>query len=121
MQPEFKDIGFDKFFYAKGMRSIAGQFTKNNRCGIYILHFENGEYYVGLAINVVNRHAQHRQKHLDIEYISFMEAPKSKLPDIEKEIVYKLERLKKPLRNINIVSIIIGETDLDLVVSKEDQ
>lgn len=121
MESEFKELGFDKHFFAKGMRSIAGQFTQNNRCGIYILHFENSEYYVGLAIDVVNRYAQHRQNHKDIEYISFKEVAKSKLADIEKETFYALENLKKPLRNINIVSIVIGETDLDLVVSKEEQ
>ncbi|MEI2756761.1 MAG: GIY-YIG nuclease family protein [Chitinophagaceae bacterium] len=121
MNSEFKDLGFDKYFYAKGMRSIAGQFTQNNRCGIYILHFENAEFYVGLAIDVVNRYAQHRQNHKDIEYISFKEVPKTKLADVEKETVYALENLNKPLRNINIVSIVIGETDLDLVVTKEEQ
>ncbi|GEO07198.1 hypothetical protein AAE02nite_48620 [Adhaeribacter aerolatus] len=121
MESEFKNIGFDKYFYAKGIRSIAGQFSQNNRCGIYILHFENGEYYVGLAIDVVNRYAQHRQNHLDIEFISFKEVAKSKLPEIERETVYELENRKKELRNINIVSIIIGETDLDLIVSKEEQ
>ena len=121
MTSEFKDLGFDKFFYAKGMRSIAGQFTQNNRCGIYILHFENGEFYVGLAIDVVNRYAQHRQNHKDIEYVSFKEVAKTKLIEVEKETIYALEILKKSLRNINIVSIIIGATDFDLIVSKEEQ
>lgn len=121
MNSEFKGLGFDKYFFAKGMRSIAGQFTRNNRCGIYILHFENSEYYVGLAIDVVNRYTQHRQNHKDIEYVSFKEVAKSKLADIEKETVYALENLKKPLRNINIVNIIIGDTDLDLIVSPEEQ
>lgn len=121
MESEFKELGFDKYFYVKGIRSIAGQFTQNNRCGIYILHFENSEYYVGLAIDVVNRYAQHRQNHLDIEFISFKEVAKSKLAEIEKETVYKLEDLNKPLRNINIVSIILGETDLDLIVSPDEQ
>jgi hypothetical protein len=121
MISEFKDLGFDKYFHVKGMSSIAGQFIQNNRCGIYILHFENGEYYVGLAIDVVNRYAQHRQNHKDIEYLSFKEVPKTKLAVIEKETIYTLENLKKPLRNINIVSIVIGETDLDLIITKEEQ
>ena len=121
MESEFKELGFTKHFYAKEMRSIAGQFTQNNRCGIYILHFENEEYYVGLATDVVKRYAQHRQNHKDICYISFKEVVKSKLPAVEKETVYSLEDLKKSLRNINIVSTIIGETDLDLIVSSEEQ
>lgn len=121
MTSEFNDLGFEKYFYAKGMRSIAGQFTQNNRCGIYILHFENSEYYVGLATDVVKRYAQHRLNHKDIVHVSFKEVVKSKLIEIEKETVYALENLKKALRNINIVSTIIGETDFDLVVSVEDQ
>ena len=121
MHSEFIDLGFEKYFYAKGMPSIAGQFTLNNRCGIYILHFENGEYYVGLANNVVKRYAQHRLNHSDIEFVSFKEVSKSKLGEIEKETVYNLENLKKPLRNLNIVSIILGDTDLDLIVSVQNQ
>src|SRR5665647_2460200 len=89
MQSEFFDLGFGKCFYAKDMSSIAGQFTYNNRCGIYILHFSNGQYYVGLAIDVVNRYAQHRLNHLDIEYVSLKEVAKTNLSKIEKETVYK--------------------------------
>jgi len=121
MQSEFLDIGFDKYLYAKDRLSLADCFTKNNRCGIYILHFQNGEYYVGLAIDVVNRHAQHRLNHLDIEYISFREVDKSKLVEVEKHTVYNLENLMKSLRNINLVSIVSGDTDLDLIVSNQEQ
>jgi predicted GIY-YIG superfamily endonuclease len=121
MESEFKEAGFKKYFFCKGMRSVAGQFGKNNRCGIYILHFSNGEYYVGLAVDVVRRYAQHRVNHSDIEYVSFKEVPKNKLAEVEKETVYKLENLNKRLRNINIVSIIAGDTDFDLIVNKEEQ
>lgn len=121
MQSEFLDLGFDKYIYAKDRLSLADCFTKNNRCGIYILHFQNGEYYVGLAIDVINRHAQHRLNHLDIEYISFKEVNKEKLVTVEKQTVYALENLKKSLRNINLVSIVTGDTDLDLIVSSEVQ
>jgi predicted GIY-YIG superfamily endonuclease len=121
MQSEFLDLGFDKYLYAKDRPSLADCFTKDNRCGIYILHFQNGEYYVGLAIDVVNRHAQHRLNHVDIEYISFKAVDKTKLAEVEKVTVYKLENLKKSLRNINLVSIITGDTDLDLIVSSQDQ
>ncbi len=121
MESEFKDMGFEKYFYAKGVRSIAGKFAKDNLCGVYILHFENGEFYVGLTNNIVNRYAQHRKIRLDIEFISFKSVAKSKLTEIERETIYELENRKKPLRNINIVGIIIGKTDFDLVVSKRDQ
>jgi predicted GIY-YIG superfamily endonuclease len=121
MESEFKEGGFKKYFFCKGMRSIAGEFTKNNRCGIYILHFSNGEYYVGLTVDVVRRYAEHRVNHPDIDYISFKEVAKSRLAEVEKETVYRLENLKKTLRNVSIVSIIAGDTDFDLIVSKEEQ
>jgi predicted GIY-YIG superfamily endonuclease len=121
MESEFIDLGFDKYLYARDRHSLADSFTSSNRCGIYILHFQNREYYVGLAIDIVKRHAQHRLNHTDIEYISFREVGKTKLAEVEKEIVYQLEKLKKPLRNINLVSIINGNSDLDLIVSIEEQ
>lgn len=121
MESEFIALGFDKFFYVKGIHSIAGYFSKNNRCGVYILHFEDGEYYVGLSKNVVSRYAQHKLNHSDIEYISFREVNETHLPIYEKETLQKLEELKKTLRNISLVSNIQGETDFDLLVPREEQ
>lgn len=121
MDSEFKVFGFEKYLFVKKRRSIADSFSKTNRCGIYILHFTNDEYYVGLATDVVKRYDQHRKSYDDIEYLSFKEVTKKNLVATEIEIVYKLEGLNKALRNINIVSTVIGDTDLDLVVSKEDQ
>ncbi len=121
MESEFLNLGFDKNLYAKDRLSLADDFTKDDRCGIYILHFQNGEYYVGLAIDVVKRHAQHRLNHSDIEYISFKEVDKERLSQVEKQTVHELENLKKPLRNISLVSIVSGDTDLDLIVTPEEQ
>lgn len=121
MDSEFKNLGFKKYLFANGRRSLADSFTKNNRCGIYILHFENGEYYAGLAIDVVRRYAQHRKNHLDIDYVSFKEIAKPALDLVETETIAKLERVNKTLRNISKVSIIHGETDFDLLISIEKQ
>jgi predicted GIY-YIG superfamily endonuclease len=121
LQSEFIHLGFEKYLYAKNRTSLADSFTKDQRCGIYILHFENGEYYVGLATDVVNRHAQHRQNHSDIEYISFKQVENSNLIEVEKQTVYELEKLKKSLRNISLVSIINGDSDIDLIVAPEEQ
>ena len=66
MESEFYHLGFEKHLFVKERQSIADCFTKKNRCGIYILHFENGEYYVGLAIDILKRFAQHRKNHSDI-------------------------------------------------------
>ena len=121
MQSEFVNIGFKKFFFCKELKSISGEFSQTNRCGIYILHFTNHEYYVGLATDVVQRYAQHIKSFSDIEFISFKEVAKSKLSEEEKSTVYALEDLGKKLRNINIVSIVTRDTDLDLVIAPELQ
>ncbi|MGB5108596.1 MAG: GIY-YIG nuclease family protein [Formosimonas sp.] len=121
MESEFINLGFKKHFFCKGLRSISGEFSEKNRCGIYILNFENGEYYVGLAVDVVRRYAQHKKTYSDISFVSFKETARSKLAETEKETIHALEDLDKKLRNINIVSIVIGETDLDLVVPPEQQ
>lgn len=118
---EFTHLGFEKLFYTQNRKSIVDLFVQNNRCGIYILHFANGEYYVGQTVNIVQRFAQHKVKYTDINYLSFREVTKTKLTEIEREIVHQFELLNKRLRNISIVSIVNGETDLDLIVSIEDQ
>ena len=123
MQSEFQGLGFDKYLFAKGRRSLADGFTKNNRCGVYILHFEDGQYYVGESIDVVKRYAQHRKTYSDIDYVSFKETAGSQRMKVEKETVYRLENMGygKKLRNINIVSIINGETDFDYLIPKVEQ
>jgi hypothetical protein len=41
------------------------------RCGVYVLDFRNGDFYVGQATDVVRRHAQHCRNHQDITAIRF--------------------------------------------------
>lgn len=121
MQSEFLDIGFDRCIYAKTRISLADEFSKGNRCGIYIFQFDNGDFYVGQAVDVVRRFAQHRKYNTDIEYISFKQVPKERLSEVERETVFELENRKRVLRNINIVSVVQGDTDLDLIIPKNAQ
>jgi hypothetical protein len=121
MEHDFTSLGFKKKIYVLGRKSIANEFAPTRRCGIYILHFLNNEFYVGQAVNVASRFHQHRQNHSDIEYISFMVVPKKRLSQTERHIIDQLETLRTTLRNISLVSIIKGETDLDEVVSPQDQ
>lgn len=107
--------------YVRARSSIKELFHNAGVCGIYILHFMNGEFYVGQAKNVVNRYSSHRKKHLDIDYISFREVDPSDLNRAEKEMISLLEKQKKSLRNISLVSIHPGQSDLDLVIPIADQ
>jgi hypothetical protein len=121
MSKDFLQIGFRKKVFVKGRRSIADMFPRTRRCGIYILHFVNGEFYVGQAINVTSRFIQHRINHLDIEYISFRCVSKKELNKAEREAISHLEALGLTLRNISLVSVITGQADLDEVVTPDDQ
>lgn len=118
---EFLEDGFTEFLAVKGKKSIAHLFTKENRCGIYIFHFANGEFYVGQAKDVVRRFLQHRITHQDIEYVSFKSVDTASLNDVEKETIYLLEQKKKVLRNISLVSILHGHSDLDELVTPNEQ
>ena len=122
MTPEdFSNRGFSKCHYVRAQNSIKEFFQDSGVCGIYILHFMNGVFYVGQAKNVINRYAAHRKKHLDIDHISFREVDPDDLNQVEKEMISLLEKEKKALRNISLVSIHPGQSDLDLVISREDQ
>ena len=118
---EFIELGFENLIDTRNRKSVADIFNVNNSCGIYILYFDNEEYYVGQTINFVKRFTQHRAKYRDIIYVSFKEIGLENLTEVERTTVHEFELLKKKLRNINIVSIINGKTDLDLIVSVEDQ
>ena len=40
---------FSQPYYGQGRASIADLFPPGQRCGLYILHFANGEIYAGQA------------------------------------------------------------------------
>lgn len=114
-------LGFLKTYQVKGRATVADLFRPSRRCGIYVLHFSNGQHYVGKAVDVVRRYAQHRHTHTDIEKISFKRVAVSKLDAEEKATVRAVEIYGFRLRNIQLVSFSYGETDFDLIMSPEDQ
>lgn len=74
------------------------------RRGIYVLHFENGERYVGQATDVVTRYSTHRHgsRHhaawTDIVAIEFLEVPEGDLDGPERETIQR-HRSQRQLRN----------------------
>lgn len=121
MEISFAELGFKKSHNVAGRCSVADLFKPNERCGIYILGFENGQFYVGLANNFVRRYAQHRKTHLDIQTVFFKKVGKEHLAAEEKKMAQTLQDEGFSLRNIQLVSIIEGETDFDLLFSTEQQ
>ncbi|MCZ7544068.1 MAG: hypothetical protein M5R40_11310 [Anaerolineae bacterium] len=115
--------GFTQPHHVEGRASIADLFRSGKRCGIYVLHFANGEYYVGQATDVTRRFVQHCRNHCDIRQISFKRVRKNKSAlDVEESAVIRLlEADGCRLRNIQLASMPYGETDFDLIMPPQDQ
>lgn len=109
-----------------GRASIADLFSPKagGRCGIYVLHFQNGELYVGQSDCVTRRFLDHRKRWEDIRAISFKVVPKAELDSEEKEHVIPALEHTKRLRNKDEVSFInlpAGECDLDDEIPRAEQ
>lgn len=116
-----KLIRFPPARYVLGRPSIADLFPPKRRCGIYVLHFTDGWYYVGQAIDVTRRYAQHRQNHHDIERISFKSYSAKNLNKYEQTIIAELEENGYKLRNVALVSMPHWDSDFDALMSPREQ
>jgi hypothetical protein len=114
-------LGFPKPRVIAGRTSIADMFRPSNRCGIYILYFSNGEYYVGQSKDVTRRFVQHLRIHHDMEKLAFKRVAQKNLVAEEKNIAKVLQRQGHTLRNILLTSIPKGESDFDLIMPVEEQ
>ncbi len=113
--------GFSPWKHVHGRASIADLFKPQRRCGIYVLRFSNGEFYVGKAVDVTRRYAQHRKTYGDIEEIAFKLVPRGKLGEVERSLIWGLEQKGWQLRNIAQASMPKGESDFDLIMPPEEQ
>ena len=114
-------LGFPAWHEVRGRLSVADLYKRQERCGIYMLGFENGERYVGKSVDVVTRFNQHRKTHADLSHLTFRRVPKAQLDQVEQHHIHHLGTLGLRLRNIDHVSVVSGERDLDLVVSPDEQ
>jgi hypothetical protein len=105
-----------------GRLSIADIFTKTKkRCGIYCFKKANETFYIGQAVDVVRRFAQHCKIHDNIICIWFQSVLKKDLDAFEKDLIFKAEKAGLPIVNKSLVSNIIGETDFDLLIDEQLQ
>lgn len=86
-----------------------------DRCGIYLLHFADGQGYVGQAVDVVRRVAQHHRKYPDIVAVSFRIVPAVELNQAELETIRAVER-PGYLRNTLLTGHPAGASALDVLV-----
>ncbi len=115
------DLGFPPWSDVSRRLSVADLVVRNHRCGVYVLGFANGEWYVGQSRDVAKRFAQHRLNHSDITLFTFREMPKADLSRFERDCIHSLEANKVRLRNLEHMSVVQGERDLDLLVAPDEQ
>lgn len=92
-----------------------------DRCGIYILEFTDGQRYVGQSRDVVRRFADHSRRHLDIVAVQFCPTPLHDLDAAERQMVQDQRDAGHHLRNIDLVSNSWADSVLDAVVDQEIQ
>lgn len=115
-------LGFSRLNGINGLLSIAHLFgITRSRCGIYVLSFSDGLFYIGQAVDVVRRFAQHRLVHGSICGFSFRAVDKTNLDREEQRSIAVAERAGIPLTNRVHVSQVSGETDLAELLSVAQQ
>ncbi|MFT4155570.1 GIY-YIG nuclease family protein [Parafilimonas sp.] len=113
---------FDEVLDVKGRLSISDLFPKSKkRCGIYLLNFSDNTFYIGQAIDAVKRFSQHRKNYDNIVRYWFIEVRKEDLNEVEERLIKNAEAEGLLIINKTFVSSIIGDTDLDLIISPTEQ
>lgn len=113
---------FDQHLDVKGRISISDLFPKSkSRCGIYLLNFSDETFYIGQAIDAVRRFSQHRKNYNNIIKLWFQPIKKDKLDETEQRLIQEAELSGILLTNKTFVSNVIGDTDLDLIISTAEQ
>lgn len=94
------ELGFPALVDVRGRRSIADLLPKSrNRCGIYLLEFSEGLFYIGQALDVVRRFSQHRKQHDNIVRWSFRPVNRRNLDAVERELIHCAPSLGLALTN----------------------
>ena len=113
------DLGFPELTNVSGFKSIAHLFgTSKSRCGIYLLALPENKFYIGQAVDVVRRFSQHLKNYKQIDGLTFLKSPKSKLDLRERNLIHQAEKSGLTLLNVVHVSSVVGETDLDVLFNE---
>lgn len=91
------------------------------RCGVYVLSFDDGQLYVGQAVNVVSRFGDHRKTYGDIAEMHFWRVPRAGLDTFEQHAIRVLQTEGFLLRNVIHASGRLGASDLDTIASYVEQ
>ncbi|WP_227485732.1 GIY-YIG nuclease family protein [Corynebacterium aurimucosum] len=102
-------------------------FPANERCGIYVIEFDDGTKYVGQTIDIVKRFrnhthgSKHHESWGDVVALSFAPAPPLELDILEKQVIQSQLSARVLLRNRSGVLASEGPSPLDLVVTVTEQ
>jgi hypothetical protein len=102
-------------------KTLETYLPQRQRGGIYVLHMADDTLYVGQAIDVVKRYAQHYQNYSNIEYVSFKPIDKVNFDTEEIRFIHALEQRGFRLLNILHTSVTYHPTDFDLLVPVDQQ
>jgi hypothetical protein len=118
----YAPLGFPPVEPVSTLRSVAHLFgSSKSRCGIYLLEFPGERFYIGQAVDAARRFGQHRKNYDDISGFSFIPTQRGSLDQVEQDLIQKAEQLSLVILNTVHASNVIGETDLDMVLSSEEQ
>lgn len=114
-------LGFPPWAEVSGAAAVARLVAERDRHGVYVLGFATGERYVGRAIDVVRRFAQHELRHHDIERFTFKPVAADEIAREERRCIHELEARGVPLRNFAEMSVIRGDSPFDDVIPPHEQ
>lgn len=101
----------------RDLSSLAPAFREgDSKCGVYRLHFENGDAYPGKSKNVVSRFASHRRRWPDIVAIDFFPLPAEQITEAEQFLITETEA-EYSVRNIMLTSRPRGNDAAEIVTS----
>ncbi|MEO5783109.1 MAG: GIY-YIG nuclease family protein [Ginsengibacter sp.] len=78
-------------------------------------------YYIGQAIDAVKRFSQHRKNYNNIIKYWFLPVKRKSLNEVEQKLIQQAEQKGLLITNKTFVSNVIGDTDLDLILSPIEQ
>lgn len=102
----------------RDLSSLAPAFREgDSKCGVYRLHFENGEAYPGKSKNVVSRFASHRRRWPDIVAVDFFPLPEDQITEAEQFLITETEA-EYSVRNIMLTNRPRGNDTTEIVTSR---
>jgi hypothetical protein len=112
-------LGFPPPLLVAGRTSVADLFRSNDRCGLFVLIFENGECHPGQTQDISRQYASHARAEVDIAWLAFRPIPQEQL---EQEAIHLTNALRgRAMRQAMSEMLPQVEADFDLVMEPANQ